>query len=404
MAVNPELAEEVEGGGGDIAEHPDQKPTKTRRGPVIGVLQILVVVGLVGGALMYARAPDAPAAAAGPGASPAAANAAAPLVAVIRPSPAAHQVRVESTGSAAVRSYVDLVPQVSGRVVETSPSLRNGGEFDAGEVLIRLERRDFELALAQAEADVDSARADLELRQAESAAAIRNYDLLNPGKPVPPLVAKRPQIAQAEARLAAAIARRDVAATNLERTTYTLPFGGRIVSSSAEAGQTLTAGQPFGRGYALDTVEVVVSLSPADLSRLAPVQGRPVRMIADGDVREGVVDRLAAERDSRSRFTRAFIRFVDGAPPLVPGTFVTVEIDGPTVSGTLALPESAVQVGDSAWVVMDGELRAQPLQIIGRTDGGFIVEGFDIGAGVVAGAVPAAREGLAVRVQEADGT
>lgn len=400
MAANPRLAEEIETESSG-AEEGTVRAVGRRHGPVIGILQISVVAALVIAALLYARAPDAPAAAAGGGATPGA-NSSAPLVTVVRPTPSVHQVKVKSTGSVAVRSYVELVPQVSGRVVETSGSLRNGGEFEAGEILVQLERKDFENALAQANADVAAARADVELREAESDAAIRNYDLLSPGKPVPTLVAKLPQIAQAEARLASALARREIALTNLERTEYALPFAGRIVSSSAEVGQALNAGQPFGRGYSLGGVEVVVSLSPAEIARLAPLEGRSVEIEADGMTRAGTVDRVAAERDSRSRFAQVFVRFSDGAPPLDPGTFVSAVIDGPHVADTLVLPESAVQIGTTAWVVDGGELREQSLKVVGRTDDGFIVEGFNTGSGVVVGSVPAAVPGLAVRTRVAN--
>ena len=54
------------------------------------------------------------------------------------------------------------------------------------------------------------------LQVAKSDAAKANYALLNPGKSVPSLVALTPQIAQAEAQLAAARSRAAIAALDLE--------------------------------------------------------------------------------------------------------------------------------------------------------------------------------------------
>ena len=87
----------------------------------------------------------------------------------------------------AIRAYVDLAPQVSGVIASISPALRAGGTFKANEVLVSIDAKDFELRLKQALAEVASARSNLQLQQAKSDNAKRNYALLHPKKAVPPL-------------------------------------------------------------------------------------------------------------------------------------------------------------------------------------------------------------------------
>ena len=65
------------------------------------------------------------------------------------------------------------------------------------------------------------------------------------------------------------------------------------------------------------------------------------------------------------------------------------------------LPESALQDRDSVWVVDGGALKARALRVLGHTDGGVVVEAFDVGDGIVVDSLPAAREGLAVEVSDA---
>ncbi|MEM7077395.1 MAG: efflux RND transporter periplasmic adaptor subunit [Pseudomonadota bacterium] len=321
-----------------------------------------------------------------------------PLVRVVNPNPADHAVRVRTTGSAVVRNGIELVPQVSGRVVWVDPMLRRGGRFAAQEPLLRIDPEDFELALAQAEADVLAAESNLQLTTANSEAAIANYALLHGDKPVPALVAKKPQLEQAKAQIAAAAARLDIARLNLTRTTFSLPFAGRVVDSKAEIGQMLNAGMVFGEVFANDAVEVVVPLSTTQLGLIQPAVGRKATIEVDGRLVEGKVVRVSADLDARTRFAQVFLAVdsSDTQADVRPGAFVDVEIEGPQIAGSLLLPEAAEQANQSVWTVVDGVLTEARPRFVNRSEAGILAEGFVTGSGVVVGTVPGAYEGLAV--------
>ncbi|MDC1322225.1 hypothetical protein N8254_02195, partial [Pseudomonadales bacterium] len=227
-----------------------EENSKTGREKLTGLMQLIAVIVFVGFAIVYSQAPDEEQqkptyAQGGAAASPA------PLVTVVRPQLGTHNVSVAGNGSVAIRAYVDLAPQVSGVIASISPALRAGGTFNANEVLVSIDAKDFELRLKQALAEVASARSNLQLQQAKSDNAKRNYALLHPKKAVPPLVALQPQISQARAQLAGAIARADIAKLDLARTKISLPFNGKVTQSSAEIGQLLTSGKTFARAFAL---------------------------------------------------------------------------------------------------------------------------------------------------------
>lgn len=358
----------------------------------VGTTQVIVVIALVLLALLYARAPDNDSTALqiGAGEDPA------PLVNVVHPVAGANMLTVAATGSVDVRNRVALTPQVTGRVVSISPSLVVGGTFKAGEQLLLIDPRDFQLAAEAAEADVATAEADLKLEQARSDAARANYDLLHPDEEVPALVARVPQIAQAEARLAAARARQRVAALDLGRTAFSLPFDGTVTRTSAEVGQLLTRGQSFGEVFAEDAIEVVAPVSSDNLKRLDPAVGRRAQIRGPYRTFDAVVEKVSAELDSRTRFATLYLK-VTGEPP-VPGTFVDVEIDGPVFDDTFLLPDSAEQANDRVWIVANGELQAVSTPTLGRTADGWITEAFDPEDGVVLGAVPGATEGQTVQI------
>ena len=362
-----------------------------------GTTQVLVVIALVLLALLYARAPDNGNAELqiGAGEDPK------PLVNVFHPVAGANMLTVVATGSVDVRNRVALTPQVTGRVVAMSPSLQVGGTFTAGEQLLAIDPRDFQLAAEAAEADAATAESDLQLEQAKSDAARANYDLLHPDEEVPALVARVPQIAQAKARLAAARARQRVAALDLERTEFSLPFDGTVTRTTAEVGQLLTRGQSFGEVFAHDAIEVVAPVSSDNLKRLEPAVGRRARISDPYNTFDAVVEKVSAELDSRTRFATLYLK-VSGEPP-VPGTFVDVEIEGPVFADTFLLPDAAEQANDRVWIVADGELRAVATPTYGRTADGWVTPAFNPGDGVVLGAVPGAQEGQAVQIADANG-
>jgi RND family efflux transporter MFP subunit len=371
---------------------------KKRRG-VAGILQIAAITTAVVLAIGFSRAESETPAAAAPSASPspaAASPAAEPtLVRVMRPQSTESRVEVVTTGTVEVRSYVNLTPQIGGPVIAVSDALKAGGSFQAGEPLFTIDPRDYQLALEQALADVAAAQSRLRLRQAEADAAMENYALLHRDAPVPDLVAKVPQIEQSRADLAAARARAARAELDLSRTTFSLPFDGRITRSDIAVGQVLTKGQPAGQAFAIDAIEVAVPIDQTDLGRLLPVEGRPAEVHVNGRDYTAMLDRAAAELDPRTRFARVYLTLPEAAD-LAPGTFVDVTLYGERIGNTFALPEASQQGAESVWVVANGALRQIRPSVIGRNDQGLIVDAFDFGEGIVVGTVPGAREGLAV--------
>jgi RND family efflux transporter MFP subunit len=376
------------------------------RGRLVGSLQVVLVLLLMAAAIYYSRAPATPTFAGGMS-SPLVADAA-PLasVTVITPIAGVHQVTVAANGSVGVTTYVDLIPQVSGRISQLAPSLVVGGRFRAGETLAVVEQDEFLLKLRQAAADVEVQRANLQLQQAKSDAAVQNYALINPNRNVPALVALGPQIAQAQAQLQAAKSREDIAKLELQRTRFTLPFDGMITRSSAQLGQLVSNGKAFGQAYATDSLELVAPIAQLDLARLAPVENRRVQVFIAGNQFEASIDRVGAELDLRSRFAKVYIPLsetmlenTDGADDLLkPGMFADLVIEGPAHANSLLLPEAALQGSGAIWVVRGGQLQDVQPTLLGRNDDGIVVAGFDIGEGIVIGSIAGAQAGTPVSI------
>ena len=84
-----------------------------------------------------------------------------PSVRVVTAKPGSHTYQIQSQGTALPRTTIRLVSEVSGKVVSVSDKFDAGQVFKKDDVLLTIDSRDYELALAQAEASV--AQADLRL-------------------------------------------------------------------------------------------------------------------------------------------------------------------------------------------------------------------------------------------------
>lgn len=319
-------------------------------------------------------------------------------VSVAKLKPQDHFVEVRGTGSVVLRNSIDLVLQLSGRVVWVSETFRKGGSFEAGQNLLRIDPRDFELAVAQAEADLLAAESNYLLVKAESEAAIANYAILHGEKDVPPLVAKTPQVEQAKAQIAAASAREQIALLDLMRTDFSLPFDGRVVDSQAEVGQFLNQGQKFGEVFDVASIEALVPISPRDLLSLQPAIGRRASLSLGDFQLQATIARVSPTLDERTRFAQIYLA-LDNATDVYPGSFFNVVVEGPRLENTILLPEAAEQINESVWVVSDNKLRRSQPRFINRQTSGVIVESFDSGDGVVLGRVPGAKEGMMVKAE-----
>ncbi len=340
----------------------------------------------------------------------------------------AEDVKMVVTGFGTVEPKVEVqvVPQVSGRVVSCHNDFVNGGFFKAGEPLITIDQRDYKLAVENAEAAVAADQVYLDKELAEAAVAGQEWAQLYPGtKPESALVLRGPQIAEAKAKLRASKARLATAQLNLERTVISMPFDGRIASESLDVGQYLMAGQPVATVYGTDVVEIVVPLEDRDLAWFdlpngfnnpegsSSVTGAQAAVIADfAGARHswaGQVVRDEGRIDSTSRMVNVVVQVAepfemsDNRPPLVPGMFVEVEIIGKPLKGAIPVPRYAVHNADEVWVARDGQLWIQKVEIARQDkDYTYVTAGLADGDAIVTSPLEVVTDGMKIRTRLTD--
>lgn len=298
-----------------------------------------------------------------------------PLVTVIGVEPVRHQLHVRTHGTVSARTESDLVPQVAGLVVYRSPQLVSGGYFAAADVLLEIERVDYEVALERARALLSRALSD-QVRSGKELTRVQG--LKRQG------VASDAQLDDAEraANVAAAGVREAQAAVaqaerDLTRTSLRAPFEGRVRRTNVDVGQFVNRGVPIATLYATDRAEVRLPVADAELAFLdlprrpdptIDAKGPSVTLRATfagvGHEWEARVVRTEGEIDPRSRMVHVVAEVKDpygehdGRPPLAVGLFVEAEMEGRVLDDVVVVPRSAMRDTENA-VVADAEDRLQ---------------------------------------------
>ena len=156
----------------------------------------------------------------------------------------AENIRLSVTAEGTVRPRVEseLVPEVAGRVIWVSPSLAIGGFFEEGDEMLKIDPREYELAVTRSRAAVAQADLQVATEEQEAAVARKEWEDLGEGEPTA-LVLRKPQLAEANAALASAQAALEQAQFDLERTVVKAPFAGRVRSKQVDIGQYVQRGQ-----------------------------------------------------------------------------------------------------------------------------------------------------------------
>ncbi|MCH2185318.1 efflux RND transporter periplasmic adaptor subunit [Myxococcota bacterium] len=368
----------------------------------------IVVAGFLAAGLLLAT---------GPKVEPRAPERVPPLVRTLRVEPETIRLEVSTHGTVMPRTESELVPEVSGRVVWRSPELVSGGFFDQGDVLLRVDPLDYEVALEQTRADVARARSELSNARRDDS---RQRNLKAQGVASDAQredAANRLAVAEASLRVAkAALAR---AERDLERTQIIAPYRGRVRTERVDVGQFVARGAPIATLYAVDRAEVRLPVHDDELAFLdiplvrgQPEVSAPVPVLlrasfAGGEhLWEGRIVRTEGELDPQTRMVHVIAEVEDPyasdhSTPLSVGLFVEASISGTEAENIVILPRSSLR-GEQEVLVVDSEnrLRHRKVELL-RVDAQQILvqEGLSSGEQVCISALESATEGMQVRIK-----
>lgn len=312
-------------------------------------------------------------------------------------------------GQVQSRRALELRAKASGTIIELAEAFEEGGQVEAGHVLLRIDPADAQSARDRAENDLMDARAEmrdaarsLELAKDELSAARDQADLQEralkrqsdlEGRGVGTTAAvetaelaaaaargvvltRRQAVASAEARIDQAktgAARAEIALAEAERrladTTITAKFTGALSDVVVDEGGVVSNNERLATLIDRAALEVAFRVSTPQFARLLDEDGQlrhaPVTATLEAFgvdlTAQGTIARAGAAVGEGQTGRLVFAR-LESAQGLKPGDFVTVEVVEPVLANVVRLPATALG-SDGAVLALDDEGRLTPLAV-----------------------------------------
>ena len=358
-----------------------------------GTFQVLFVVSVVGAAILLSVSLKPDESASYP--TPAVQR---PVVSVVEPIANSYQPTVRLNGVVESRTTTEVIPQVSGRVIEVSSKFRPGSRVAKGDVLLRIDPADYRLAVERTLAEIEAARSELALLEAQATAEKQVWNQQFPERKIPDLIARIPQIAATKARIQSAEAARETAELSLQRTVIRAPFNARVLDTRLAVGQVVSTGSMVGSMFSVDNLEIAVPVSLEELALIGDAIGQAASIVREGGSDNeitGLVVRQAAALNEQTRLGTLYVS-ADETESLMLGEFVSLEIVGQDAPQTYRVPAASLTSRDQVWVVNDGRLEERRVEVLGTEDSVAVVRAFDTADGIVAIPPADVRAGLEV--------
>ncbi|WP_157980839.1 efflux RND transporter periplasmic adaptor subunit [Pseudidiomarina homiensis] len=339
------------------------------------------------------------------------------LVEVQEAQPEDINLLVSGQGNVMAKHTTNLVTQVSGQVIEIAANFHNGGYFNEGDMLVKIDPRDYEVALQNAKANLAQAKAALAEESARAKVAKEEWESLQLGE-IPALGLREPQVASAVAAMQSAEAAVAKAQRDLDRTVIRAPFAGLLQSKNVDLGQFVNVSSQVAQLMGTEVAEVRVPLSDRDLAYLnLPRREQEtdfprVRLssFVAGEKYEwqGRLVRSEGVLDSKSRVIYGVVEVQDPynrageshAEILRFGRFVQLEIEGKYVEDVYRIPRYALNTDGNVWLVdEERRLKRQHVEVLRAEENQVIVsDGLEAGDKVVLTQLANALPSMKVRL------
>lgn len=340
---------------------------------------------------------------------------------------------LDASGYIVARRRATVSSKVTGKVVKVM--LEEGQRVEAGDVIARLDDANWKASLAQSNAQLQQAEANVASAQTAFDDAKPIFERSEKQKAAAVISAQsfdeshaqfnvaRNNLLIAQRALESARAGVEVAQRNLDDTVIRAPFAGIVTEKAAQPGEMvspISAGGGFTRTgigtiVDMDSLEVEVDVSENFINRVRPQQPVTIKLNAypDWDIPGAVIamiptaDRAKATVKVRIAIKQkdpriipemgARVAFLSESEPSAPGTEksaapgVTVPADAITTSGSASI----------VYVVHASTVERRAVRLGGKTSAGQVVTaGLEAGNSVAIGDLSKLSDGARIRIEK----
>lgn len=329
------------------------------------------------------------------------------LVKVTEANPQAAHPMTYIQGRTRALDRMEVFAEVNGVVEITKKAFRNGVRFEKGEVMIKLDAKEAELALvAQRSAFMQlltGALADIKVDYAKSYEGWKQYtaslEVNEPLPAIPEAKSDQEKFFLSNRGIYSQYFNVKSAEERLSKYTLVAPFSGEVMVSNVNHGALVRSGQKLGEFVSTTGFEVESAISGGGLKVVEIGDSVSFRIAASGVEVPAVVSRISRSIDPNTQTAMVYCTVND--TQLRDGVYLSGVIFSAPMDEVIRIPLELL-VNDTAvfTVEADSLLRLQSVVVAHKSDKDALIKGLSRGSKLLAEPVANAFDGMPVTVNQ----
>jgi len=286
-----------------------------------------------------------------------------PTVTVKDIKPSEYRVNISAYGNVKVKNAVEIKSQVSGIVTYVSGKLDLGEFVEAGNVLVKIDKTDYEIALEKSLSALEQAQSNLTLEKGKQSVAKKEWEIMqrrggdNISEEQKALALRVPQLMSARASVKQAEADVKKARLDLKRTVIRAPFDGIVMAKNVSKGSYLNVQGSVAKVISTEDFYVEVYIEKDKLKWLD--KSKPVIIESGTGKFTGKVEEILPDVQDKGLMAKLLVTVnnpLQSDPPLLVGDYAEITLKGKILEDIYKIPRSAVSDRGKIYLV-DNENR-----------------------------------------------
>lgn len=275
------------------------------------------------------------------------------------------EVDINGYGRVSSTTPINLTSEVSGIVLSGNIDFLPGGNFQKGDLLLRVDDRQAKLDLLTAKSQLLNALAsllpELKIEFPDQYTKWQKYfdgfdfehklkDLPNPDNPKIKLYLARFNVYQLYFNV------KNFEIRN-EKYLIWAPFNGSIISVDSRPGSTARVGSVFGQIIKTDNMEVKVEIPATDLRWIKIGSKASINTEGNEVYSKGTVERIGRQLDMQTETVPVYVGLSDKQSNFSDGQFVEVNFPPINIEAAFKMPEKALYENSFIYIINNGKLK-----------------------------------------------
>ncbi|MDH5381090.1 MAG: HlyD family efflux transporter periplasmic adaptor subunit [Cyclobacteriaceae bacterium] len=318
------------------------------------------------------------------------------------------ETQITAYGRVRTAQSLDMIAEVSGRMMQGAVSLKEGQAFRKGTLLFRIDDEESRLNLQSQKSnflkDLASILPDIKVDYPTEFDVWQNYfSSIQIEKSLPELPDYNSD------KIKTFLATRNILSTyysiksqesRLKKHNFYAPFSGNIYSINLQSGSFVNPGSNIGKLIRSDKLELKVDVGASEISWIE--LGSKAGIYSENETEWiGTVSRIGEFVNQNTQSIDVFISIDANDHPLYDGQFLRAIMPTRNISNSMLIPRSIIFNRDEVFVVEDTVLRVEKIKIFKVNEETVVMGGLTPGTDLVIEPLVNAYNGMSVSKLEA---